>query len=60
MTKIVNITGLAQRLGVTRQTVHNMLKKNKIPIEPIYGLKPLKWRAEDIENWLKPTDDKEV
>lgn len=60
MTKTVNITGLAQRLGVTRQTIHNMLKQNRIPIEPIMGLKPVKWRAEDIENWLNPKTEKEV
>lgn len=52
MTKTINITEFAERLGVTRQTVHNWLKNNNIPIEPIPGLKPPKWRDAEIEEWL--------
>jgi excisionase family DNA binding protein len=52
MSKTLNITELAEHLGVTRQTVHKWLKDNRIPIDPIPGLKPPKWRLRDIEEWL--------
>lgn len=57
MPKILNITQLANRLGVTRQTVHNMLNEDRIPVDPIPGLKPLKWRENEIDTWLNPENN---
>jgi len=52
MKKTINITDLAQRLGVTRQTIHNMLKEDRIPLKQIKGFKTPRWTAADVEKWI--------
>lgn len=52
MTQLLKIKDVAQRLGVTRQTMHNMLNENRFPVAPIPGTKPRRWRSGDIEAYL--------
>lgn len=46
---------VAKHIGVTRQTLHNMLKDGRFTVEPIPGTKPRRWRAADIESVYGPT-----
>ena len=41
--KTLTISQLAARLGVSRQTVYNMLIAGRLPVEPIPGLRPRRW-----------------
>lgn len=49
---LLKIKDLAERLGVTRQTIHNMLRSGRLPVLPIEGMKPPRWRASDVDAWL--------
>ena len=53
--QILNVQQLAERLGVTRRTVHNWLRAGNLPIPNIVGMKPPKWRASDVEQFLNVT-----
>lgn len=50
--QILNVQQLAERLGVTRRTVHNWLRSGNLPIPNIVGMKPPKWRVVDVEEFL--------
>lgn len=56
MSELINIKQLAERLGVTRQTIHNMLRDDRLPVAPIVGLRPRKWRSSDVEAWITARD----
>lgn len=50
--ELINIKRLAERLGVSRRTVHYWLERGGLPVAPIEGMTPPKWRAADVEAWL--------
>ena len=52
MNETLTQTQLAEKLGVTRQTVHNMIKNNRLPFKPIEGFKPLRFRLKEVNAYL--------
>lgn len=45
-------TQLAKKLGVTRQTIYNLNIKKKLPVQPIEGFKPLRFRLKEVNAYL--------
>lgn len=41
----------ARYLGVTRQTLYNMLKDGRFPVQPIPGTQPRRWNVADLDAW---------
>lgn len=53
---LLKIKDLAERLGCTRQTVHNMLREGRCPVAPIPGSKPPRWLATTVDAFLNGGD----
>lgn len=49
---LLNIKELAERLACSRGTIHNMLRAGTLPVAPVQGMKPPKWRAVDVDAFL--------
>lgn len=47
--KLLNTNDLAARLGVSRQTIRNMLREGRCPVAPIEGTKPPRWSPVDVD-----------
>lgn len=45
------LTVAARYLGVTRQTLYNMLKDGRFPVTPIPGTNPRRWNKSDLDAW---------
>ncbi|NUM72770.1 helix-turn-helix domain-containing protein [candidate division KSB1 bacterium] len=50
--KILNLTDLAQYVGVSKRTIYNMLKDKRFPVRPIPKSNPRKWSAADVDSWM--------
>jgi predicted DNA-binding transcriptional regulator AlpA len=49
---LLNISQLAERLGVHRVTIHNWLRDDRLPIKPVAGSTPPRWLAADVKSFL--------
>jgi excisionase family DNA binding protein len=45
------LAAVARYLGVTRQTLYNMLKDGRFPVRPIPGTSPRRWNKTDLDAW---------
>lgn len=52
MKKPLKIKDLAQEIGVTRQTIYNMLRDGRLPLRPIPGTKPRLFPRDQFDVWL--------
>lgn len=53
MTKpLMNLTEVAERLGMPRRTLYNMVRAGRFHIAPVPGITPKKWLRSDIESLL--------
>jgi excisionase family DNA binding protein len=60
MKKPLRIKDLAEELGVTRQTIHNMLRDGRLPVNPIPGTKPRLFPRDQFEMWLTASKNEAV
>jgi len=49
--KTLTIQQVADLIGVTRQTLYNMINDNRFPVKPIKGTKPRRWSPEAVNAW---------
>lgn len=55
MSKLLDIHELAEYLGRSPETIKKDLKRNPLAVPPrlhIPGTRLLRWRVEDVEQWL--------
>lgn len=55
--KILNLTQLAQHIGVPKRTIHDQLKKDRFPIPSLPNTRPRKWAVADVDAWLESNRD---
>lgn len=51
MKKILNLTEVADYLGIEKRTLYRMIQDKRFPVEHIKGTKPRLWAIEAIEQW---------
>jgi excisionase family DNA binding protein len=56
MKTLYNLKDVAEKLGLSRQTVYNQLKNNTFPLPPVPGLTPRRWRASDVDKFVAGED----
>lgn len=49
--KTLNLTQVAERIGISRKTLYNMIEDGQFPVSPIKGLYPRRWNVEDVDAW---------
>ncbi len=49
--KTLNLTQLAEYLGIKKRTLYDMMKDGRFEVEPIKGFNPRRWNVEDIDSW---------
>lgn len=47
----MNLTELANYLGIKKRTLYDMINDKRFPVEPIKGMQPRRWNIEDIDRW---------
>lgn len=52
MKKTINITELAEYIGIKRRTLYIMIKDGRFPVDPIKGTHPRRWNTETIDEWM--------
>lgn len=52
MHNTLTLTGVAAFLGVSRQTLYNMLTDGRFPLESIPGSRPRRWSKEAVAAWV--------
>ena len=50
--KILNLTEVAQHIGVSKRTLYNMLEDGRFPVTPIPRTEPRRWSVEDVNRWV--------
>ena len=50
--KTLTLTEVAGHIGVTRQTLYNMIENKTFPVKPIKGTRPRRWNIDAIDRWL--------
>lgn len=53
MKKLLNLTELANYIGIHKRTLHRMVKDGSFPVESVRGLDPKKWSVKQIDEWLE-------
>lgn len=48
----LNLTELADFIGVSVRTLENMIKDGRFPVKPIKGLKPRRWYILHVKEWM--------
>lgn len=48
----LNVTQLAEHIGVARRTMYMMLKDGRFAVRPIKGTKPRRWSTAAVDKWL--------
>jgi len=51
MKKILNLTEVAEHLGIPKRTLYDMITDRRFPVEPIKGTQPRRWNIDAIEAW---------
>lgn len=49
--KTLNISEVAEEIGVDRRTLYNMINDGRFPVKPIKGTNPRRWAIEAIDAW---------
>lgn len=49
--KTLNLTQLAEYLGIKKRTLYNMIEDGRFPVPPIKGTDPRRWNIEDVDAW---------
>lgn len=49
--KTLNLTELAEYIGITRRALYMLIKDGRFPVAPIKGSNPRRWNVEDVDNW---------
>lgn len=49
--KTLNLTGVAERLGISRKTMFNRIRNGKFPVPAIPDTYPRRWNVEDVDAW---------
>ena len=57
--RVVGVTELAKRLGVSRSTLHRMVKDGNIPEPMKLGTRRIGWRDATIDEWLRSLEAEE-
>ena len=52
-TELITVTDLAARLNCCRRTVYNFVKSGRGPAPFRLGGKMIRWRKEDVEEWIR-------
>lgn len=50
--KLLNLSELAQYLGMSKRTLYHLVAENRFPVESLRGLHPRRWSTEQIDKWL--------
>jgi excisionase family DNA binding protein len=51
--KTLNISEVAEYIGVSRRTFYNMIEDGRFPVKPIKGTDPRRWNVDSIDSWCK-------
>jgi excisionase family DNA binding protein len=49
--KVLNLTEVAEYLGIKKRNLYDMIADRRFPVEPIKGTKPRLWNIDAIEAW---------
>lgn len=49
--KTLNLTELAEYIGITRRALYIMIEDGRFPVAPIKDSNPRRWNVEDVDNW---------
>jgi len=52
---IVNLTKVADMIGVSKRTLYNMIQDGRFPVRPIPRSNPRKWSVDDVKAWIAGT-----
>lgn len=51
--KTLNLTELAQYVGIPKRTLFDMIRDRRFPVEPIIRSTPRIWSTEQVDEWLR-------
>lgn len=51
MPKTMNLTQVANYLGIPKRTLYDMIDDGRFSVQPIEGFRPRRWNVEDIDEW---------
>ena len=57
--KTLNLTELAEYIGINRRSLYIMIQDGRFPVAPIKGSNPRRWNVEDLDNWRFGNDKSE-
>lgn len=49
--KTLNLTEVAEHIGITRATLYQMIQDGRFPVKPIENVWPRRWNIEDVDSW---------
>lgn len=49
--KTMNLTQLAEYLGITTKTLSRMIDDGRFPVKPVDGFLQARWNVEDVDAW---------
>lgn len=52
-TPTLNITKLADHVGIKKRTLYRMIADGRFPVDPIKGTHPKLWNVEHVNAWMK-------
>lgn len=55
--KTLNLTEVAEYLGINRRTLYIMIEDGRFPVQAIKGTDPKRWNLEDVDAWRFSNDD---
>ena len=51
--KTLNLTELAEHVGIPKRTLFDMIKDGRFPVKPLIKSSPRIWSTEQVDKWLR-------